>query len=392
MTKLSHSRIKLYTECPRKFFYHYVQNYKAKEYKAFFLFGSAIDYGLNTLLETKDIEKAIKAFDKSFRYNFINNVGTYIPTAMNVVYAEADFDKDLLKEEDIDQYVNLRIKLNVNLLCINQDDIRNELNSILERKANKGFRNLSNEDKQLYSMANWLSLRRKGHIMIESYNKKIVSKIKEVIAIQAKTSLKNAKGDALDGILDLIVKWEDGKTYLMDNKTSAREYKQDAASVSQQLIIYYKSAKKDYNLDGIGFFVMYKNILKNKVKICSKCGKNGSGQRHKTCDAVVNPYTDKDLENMNKVGTIIEMKETRCNGIWIETIDPECDIDVIFDIVSESAENLVMETVTGANEGIKNEIYKPNLNACGTGEFRCQFFNKCWKGSEEDIIKVENKK
>lgn len=389
MSKISHSRIKTYTECSRKYYYHYVQNYKAKEYKAFFLYGSAIDYGLNTLLETKDIEKAIKAFDKSFRYNFINGEGTYIPTATNVVYAEADFDKDLLKEEDITQYYEFAEKLEYEVKEKTREGIALDLKKILEQKSMFGFRNLSNKEKQLYSMANWLSLRRKGHIMIESYNKKIVPKIKEVIAIQAKTSLKNAKGDALDGILDLIVKWEDGKTYLMDNKTSAREYKQDAASVSQQLIIYYKSAKKDYNLDGIGFFVMYKNILKNKTKICSKCGKNGSGQRHKTCDAVVNPYTDKDLENMNKVGTIIEMKETRCNGAWIETIDPECDIDVIFDVVSESAENLVMETVTGANEGIKNEIYKPNLNACGTGEFRCQFFNKCWKGSEEDIIKVE---
>lgn len=357
----------MYTECPRKYYYHYKERLRSKEYKSFFLYGSAIDMALNHLLETKNLKEAIAKFDKSFRYNFINNVGTYMPEATNVVYAKGDFDEELLKDEDIEKYKELMGKL----ALWPETPIKDTYKSLIDQKAEKGFWKLTEDQRKLYSTINWLALRRKGHVMIESYYKKIIPRIKEVIKVQGRTKLTNTDGDSLIGILDLIIRWEDGKIYLMDNKTSARDYADDSAARSQQLIGYYHSVQEEYDLDGIGYFVMYKNILKNRVKICSSCGKDGSGQRHKTCDAVI--------------------EGSRCGAPWNESISPECDIEVIVDKVSQAAEDLVLETFDRANEGIKNEHFGPNLNACGSGDFRCPYFNKCWKGTNDELIQVEKK-
>jgi len=377
--KLSNSQIRLYTECPRKYFYHYKKRLRPKEYRAFFLYGSAIDFGLNHLLKTKNLEEAIQKFDKSFRYNDVNGEDIYIPEATMIVYAKTDFDEELLLKEDYEKFEELKAKLNYQ----STKTLKEILDTILEMKATIGFRNLPIEEKKLYSMANWLSLRRKGHIMIKSYAEKVLPRIKEVIAIQKRTKLENNNGDVVNGILDLVVLWEDDKRYLGDNKTSARDYEEDAASKSQQLIGYYHAEKEELKLDGVAFFVMYKNIVKNRIKICSKCGYDGTGGRHKTCNNAIG------LAEPSPAGV---PRFERCNGEWNETITPECKIDIILDKVSETAENLVLETFDKANEGITNEHFGPNLNACGSGEYRCPYYNKCWYGIDDDLIELEDKR
>ena len=71
--------------------------------------------------------------------------------------------------------------------------------------------------------------------------------------------------------MDLIEEWEDGKTYLLDNKSSSVKYAEDSAKTGQQLPLYYYIKKDDYKLDGVGYIVMSKKINKNKVKTCKKC-------------------------------------------------------------------------------------------------------------------------
>ncbi len=382
--KLSFSKIRLYQECPRKYKYHYIDRLRSTEYKGFFLFGSAIDAGLNHLLLTKNLQESIEKFDESFTNNYINKVKTYMPEATNVVWAEADFDAELLKPEDIQQINKALDKTNI----FTNDDVKEIFNQILEIKEKKGFQNLHENYKKTYCLLNWLSIRRKGHIMIESYAKQILPRIKKVHKIQGTTSLKNSEGDSVDGFLDLIFEWEDGKNYLGDNKTSARKYKENSTEKSPQLIGYYHSVKKEYNLQGVAFFVMMKSILKNRTKICSVCGNNGTGERHKTCAKMIIP---------NK--TLLTdppqtPKAIRCNGEWIETITPECNIDVIMSEVPETAENLVLDAFDCANEGIKKESFGPNLNACGDADsdYRCQYFNLCWKNNKDGLIEVEDKK
>lgn len=364
MNKISHSSIRIYTECPRKYKLWYKNRYRPKNIHGALLVGSSVDNGLNSLLENRDLNEAIKVFDKSFRFQNINNIPTYLPKSTNIVYSKRDFDAELLKKDDFDEYYKFKNEIEYNP----DTSLEQDIEKFQKAKENKGFDNLTHKEKQLYNMINWLSIRRKGHIMIRDYHKIVLPKIKGVVSVQKRGKIENNNGDTLSYILDLVVDWEDGKRYLIDNKTSALEYEKDSAMKSQQLILYYHAEKEEMGLNAVGFIVMYKNILKNRKKICKSCNKDGSGQRHKTCDNLID----------NK----------RCNGEWLEEINPECKIDIILNDVPEATENLVIQTFDEANEGIKKESFGPNLNACGNENFKCAFYNYCWHGKKDDIIEL----
>ncbi len=337
------------------------------------LFGSALDRALNTLLTSKNYEEAKAMFEKAFRFQEINNVGTYLPYATNVVYAQKDYDGDLIFEEDEKKFQE-QYKTKFNL---DTDKSLKQLTAFYrELKKEKGFQGLTEDQKRVYNYGHWICLKNKGLILLEGYNKEIVPRIKNVIEVQKHISLENQEGDKITGWVDAILEMDDGKRYIIDHKTSSMEYEDDSAMRSQQLILYYHITKDEYKIDGVGFIVLYKQLDKNKKKVCEKCGFNGSGGRHKTCP--------------NEVDGPDGLVE-RCNGMWKETIDPVGRIQVILNTVSEQAENLVMSVFDEANDGIKKNVFNPNLSACGDGDWRCAFYKKCWYGSDEDLIVLENK-
>lgn len=382
--RVSHSAVATYAECGKKYRLHYIDRLRSKVISGALLFGSSIDHALNLLIKEKNLEESIKLFDKSFRFQNINNEGTYIPNSTKVVYSERDFDFDLLTQDDIKKIVELKVKNGMG----ESDDIKSNMEYLRSLKKEKGIKGFTFEEHQLYSFANWSALRQKGILMLKEYNENIIPKIKEVLAIQKSINITNGDGDTIIGYIDLIVKWEDDKVYIMDNKTSTREYEPDSAMRSQQLILYYHATKEEYKANGVGFIVMSKVINKNKTKQCEKCGKDGTGQRHKTCDNLIADTTNPDY-NINGDDKTIGK---RCNGAWIETIKPKAFITTILNEVNEAAENLVIEAFDEANQGIKNKTFNPNLKACGSHkDFLCQFYKKCWTGSDEDLIQLENK-
>lgn len=364
MNILSYSQVRMYNECGKKYRLHYQLKLRSKYIGASLLFGSAVDEALNTLLKTKDLELAKTQFAMSFNYQTINKVRTYLPKATNIVYAQRDFDYDLLTAEDHETYRDYKTKLGLD----NESDIDTDLKSINKRKSDIGFENLEDIERKLYNKANWMSMFRKGVIMIESYYTKILPKFKRVIVVQKNTTLENSSGDKITMYLDLIVETQDGKIYLLDNKTSTGEYEEDRPRRSQQLVLYYHSEKEEYKLDGVGFVVLYKSILKNKTKVCSVCGFDGSGTSFRTCNN--------------------ELQGKRCKSEWVETVDPECRIDLLLNDVPKATEDLVLETFDKANEAIEKGIFIPNLESCGSykSEYRCFAFDYCHKGSKEGLI------
>lgn len=367
-TQLSNSALNIYSTCSRKYKFWYVDRLRPSTISGALLFGSALDRSLNHLVKERKLDEAIDIFEKSFRYQNINNKGTYIPTSELVLYADSDFDEDLLLEEDLQQYKSVRTdRLG---LTENVDPVK-EYKDFLEKKERVGYNGLESMEKILYNQMNWLSMRRKGLLMVKAYNEKVLPKIKKVIAIQERISLENCDGDTLMGYLDLVVEWEDGKIYILDNKTSLRDYEKDSAGKSQQLLLYYHAAKDKYKVDGVGFIVLYKRINKNRTKICSLCKYDGSGGRHKTCPNVI--------------------VKSRCDGEWIEKINPDVYIEYILNEVSPAAEDLVIETFDEANKGIKTENFGPNLSACYKWGKPCEYLKKCWEGKDTDLVKLEKK-
>lgn len=365
--KLSFSSIKTYTECGEKYRKHYIEGWREKYFHSALAYGSAIDKALNDLLETRELGKALKSFDVHWESQEIQR-GTLTSIAMNenLVYADKDFDLDLLSKDDLRA---LSVYLNTNPSDIYVDPIT-QFDQLRDLKKQKGFDNLSSADKQYFNYVNWLCLRRKGHIMLKSYHKDILPKLKEVLAVQHEFSLSNEDGDSVIGFVDLIATWEDGRRLLLDNKTSAKDYDAGAASHSSQLILYYHKLKEQYALNGVGFIVMNKQIQKNKIKICRKCDFDGSGSRHKTCNN--------------------EVSGVRCNGEWVEHINPECNIQVQLDTITDRAEDLVLDSFDQANKAIKAGVFLKNLSACKTySGLTCQFFNSCWHGNDSNLINVK---
>lgn len=371
MNKLSSSSVRMYSECSKRYKLHYIDRLRPRTTNGAFLFGLAVDHALNYLLKNpKDLSGAIQIFEASWDQQVVNGKMTLLKTAHDIVYAAKDFDGDLLTEEDHNEFHEYYSPL------FRRGETSDQVIKFLkDLKAEKGYENLSNEEKELYAVGHWLCLRRKGHIMLKSYSEKVLPRIKEVHAVQKNFNMTNSEGDSLIGYLDLIATLDDGKRYLLDNKTSSSLYTWDSPMRSQQLILYYHAEKEEYNLDGVGFIVLYKHMIKNKTKICISCKTDGSAGRHKTCAAI-------DL-NSGK----------RCNGEFIETINPECNIDVLLNYVPESAENLVLETFDRANEGIKKEVFAPNLFACGdsNSDYKCAYYNLCWKNNKKDLIELDKK-
>lgn len=359
--KLSYSQVNTYTTCGQKYNLHYNKRLRSNLFHSALAFGSAIDNGLNELLLNLQPDKAKDVFDKSWSFQYVNDVYTNLCDSPDLIYAESDFDKDLLMKEDWDK------------LFLDSSPIEPlvELEKIQDRKSSVGFNGLTLQEKRFYNYSNWLCMRRKGHIMIDSYDKKIMPRIRKTIEVQYKTSLESDEGDSVVQVLDAILEWEDGRNILFDNKTSAREYAPDSPSTSQQLISYYYQSKEKFNLSAVGFFVLRKQILKNKTKKCSKCSFDGSGGRHKTCS-----------NEINKV---------RCNGEWIETISPECLIEIHINEVPEAAQELVLSTFSEAAHGIKQGLYYKNLNACQMGSITCPFKEYCWTGKKDSLVELKNK-
>lgn len=371
--RLSHSAVYTYSTCSRKYDFHYNLRLRAKVISGALLFGGAMDKALGTLLDTNDLNAAKEMFAKSWTFQEINGELTTLPWTQKVVYAQKDYDGDLIFDKDEEKFLEVKKKQNVET-----DKSLKQLTAFYrELKKEKGHTGLTDEQKLVYNYGHWICLLNKGLIMLEGYHKNILPRIKKVHAQQKKISIKNDGGDEIIGYIDLIAEMDDGKTYILDHKTSSSEYDQDSAGSSPQLILYYYAEKESYKAQGVGFIVLYKQLNKNKVKICELCGFNGSGGRHKTCPEIV---TQREQQDGAATGTI------RCNGNWKETIAPEARFDVILNDVPETAETLVMDTFDLSAEGIKKGVFAPNLNACGSGEWKCQFYSKCWKGKDNDLI------
>ncbi len=365
--KLSHSSINRFQMCGESYRLHYIEKLRPNVTHAALIFGSAIDAGLNSLLVPgKETPEVI--FEANFLKAKINDKEHYIPTCTEIVYSNGDFDSDLLTEADYQT-----IKEN--------DKVTNESRSadylavykdLSDRKKASGFQYLKSNEKVLYNLFNWLCLRRKGLLMISAYRKKVMPKITRVLSVQEAVSLTNTVGDSIIGYVDLVAEIN-GKVVIIDNKTSGMEYDKDAVLSSAQLSLYVHMLEEKYQTREAGYIVMRKTVIKNRKKICSVCGHNGTGGRHKTCDAIV--------------------EGVRCNSEWNETLDPDIHVQILTDTIPEQVEKIVIENADSINETIKAGHFSRNLNSCSNWfGGKCCYFNKCYRASNEGLIDVNKER
>jgi PD-(D/E)XK nuclease superfamily len=360
--QLSYSRTRLYQECGQKYKYSYIDKLREKTKSGALFFGTAIDKAIEEMINDPRCNDHI-VFDEAFTNSDINGKKIYIPESTKVVYSASDFDSDLLTDED---WIFLQAKqkeLLPELVAEGLDPIGCVQECAMFKKQ-RAFRNFRENENRYLNLANWLSMRRKGHIILSACREKILPQITKVVGTQVKVELDNGE-DTLLGFADLVCYWNsDTEPTVWDFKTSSIDYEEDSVKTSSQLSIYANSL----GINKAGYIVFKKGIHKNKTKTCNTCGFDGSGSRAKTC-------TD-------------DSSGKRCNGEWRETIRPEAVIQIIQDIIPQRMSDIVMDNVDNINRAIKAGIFVRNFDSCVRPYGRCAYYNACHTGDESDLEKL----
>lgn len=219
--QLSYSASEKYQTSPRAYYFHYILRIRQAGIGSALLFGNAIDGALNQLLVPVGDTSAEDLFIDLWSQQEINGEKRDLAVATDIKYSKADLDPDILTEED-------------------KIDIAAGLNP------------------------SWVSLQRKGLMIIAAYREQVMPHIKRVIAVQKHITLSNATGDTFVGFVDMICEWEDGRILIVDHKTSSIKYAADSVKTSKQLATYVEACKQDLHVDGAAYIVLPKKFRKYK--------------------------------------------------------------------------------------------------------------------------------
>ncbi len=219
--RLSYSQIQKYNECQTKWKYHYIDNLKPISMGSSLYFGGAIGKALEVLINTKDLDKANFMFIQTFKEIYNN---------LDVQYSKSDLDEDLIIISDMEQEI----------LSLYED------NQILD-----------DERKLILNQIYWKSLQQKGIIMLDSFNKDILPKIKKVYSTEEKTEIVNDENDSSIGYCDTVIELEGyDKPIILDFKTAAKAYKSKSVKYSAQLAQYLFTLGVKYNTNLAGYVVL----------------------------------------------------------------------------------------------------------------------------------------
>lgn len=364
--RLSHSAVSKFQQCGKAYDFHYNHRLRPKYQSAALFFGSAVDAAINSLLK-KEKKDPYEVFDYNWRFGRVDGQEKkeYLPDSQKIVYSNSDYDKELLKDDDYKELYKIT-SLNI------KDDVNELYKTLSETKKTLSWNGLSEDDKKLFNLFNWMSLRRKGHLMIDAYKIQIMPNIIKVLDVQKYIKLKNDEGDEIIGYIDLIAEWKNEGNVIFDLKTSSIEYDESAVLTNPQLTLYKNAVGKQYQTNKAGFLVLRKQVDKNRIKMCSKCNFNGSGSRHKTCPNDINGV--------------------RCNGEYIESINPKVNVQILIDKIPDQTEKIVMENYQQINDSIKAGHYVRNFASCDMPWGPCPYKGLCFKNDDSDLIKLESKK
>lgn len=223
--QLSHSASQKFLECGYKYKLHYIDRIRPIKLGSALFFGSAVDEGLNVLLEYKkqgkehDCDQATVKFSNEWEKQLENP---------NIEYFKSDIDLSLIDAHKDDL-------LEFDPEVTDHEAFVEECFAILKNKEV-----LCEEDQRLYNRIAWYSLHKKGIMLIDAYEKDILPQIHTVFDIQKKVELPDEHGNLLIGYIDAIVSFIDApdKKIIMDNKTSSKPYKDNSVSESPQLATY----------------------------------------------------------------------------------------------------------------------------------------------------------
>lgn len=363
--RFSYSQFSLWQKCSRAWKHRYVNKLDSGVIGASLIFGSACDASVSALLQGKTEWKDI--FIQKMNQCGMNNKLIDVFTDETIVYSYSDYDFYVLKDVDLVLMKSWVTELNLSSLSTEPNEVYKECVKI---KKNK-YKTTTKEVLIYFNRCSWLSLLRKGEILLQAFYEQIYPKITKVIAVQKQVNLKDeVTGDSLTGIVDLIVNLEGygEQTIVLDLKTSAMAYDQEQIETSQQLVLYAGLMAKEYGLPlHVGYVTLIKNIEKETVAHCSQCG-HTKDSKHKTCN--------------NLIGT------NRCEGAWLETKKLVPKIQLMIEKKDEFQVNELFKDFGSVMVAAKNDLTFRNTDSCLNfyGQ-KCQYFSLCFKGDSTGLVK-----
>lgn len=350
--KSSYSQNSMYVNCSRAWDWAYTHKLRPEIEGASLFFGTAVDSSVMHMLEGKADYIAVfkDRWTKAYQYG----KSTPIFDNSNVAYSYNDFDADVLQAKDKDQLLLWAAELNVG---DGPSGIK-IYKEIVKIKKNP-YKRITDAQLKYFNRVCWLSLKRKGEILIESFKEQFYPKIKRVLATQKYVKLEVGE-DVISGYVDMILEIEgEDKPVIFDLKTAAQPYTQDQIDLTEQLTLYQAMSNKEFNTDRVGYVVLCKNIPKEVKAVCKTCNHTRDG-RHKTCNNIIN--------------------EARCGGEWLEKKVLKPEVQVLIETKSPAQVADLMQDYSNIMFGMKHKVVFKNTNKCHNWwGAKCPYFNACHK-------------
>ena len=273
---VSFSALDCFEQCSEKYRLRYKEKLSSEKIPSALFFGTAIDAAVELfLLKKKQLlsdreldllltEDAYSVFDKTMK----EQNGQLLERNPLCEYFYSDFDANLLSAEDFKSltksYPSITDWEEFFAYC---------------KKYIKTHGELKTGSKIAFNNLCWLSLYRKGEMMLKAYERDIFPEIHEVFDIQKEVELINESGDKLRGKIDFIASFKDNPNvrHILDNKTSSEPYKEDSVANSVQLAIYCEAE----NCDRAGYVVMEKKMRIKEPKARTQVIKDIISEEHK---------------------------------------------------------------------------------------------------------------
>lgn len=358
MIRLSHSARGKYDHCPMMYKLHYVDKIRPLGSTSALLFGSAIDKACENYMLEKNSYKATELFRQTWRDlqdGFIEEDGT--TTAIE--YHNNDFDHELLLQSDNELILDGASFVSVKDLV----EVLRDPELIT-----------SHEDKSRLRYANWVSMYRKGIMLVKKFIEWADENVELVLEAQTEIELEDEEGNQVTGKADFVIKlYGYDNPVLVDLKTSARYYERGSVKESEQLALYYLYFKntKYPTMERAAFLVLNKMIKKNRTKTCKRCGTVTTG-REKTC--------------------AVGAGKSRCHGEFDEVIDPQVNLQYIHDEISQEFIDATIEKFNLAKTAIASGEFEKNLAGCDRYYGReCVYKQFCLTGCMTGLYKKEDK-
>lgn len=355
--RTSFSQNNTFIKCPKYWDWSYNHKIKSDVQAASLFFGSAIDAAVMEMLEGKT--EYIHTFKDKWRRAYQYGKATQIFDNPDIVYSNADFDEHVLQDKDKDQMLLWAAELKLG----DDSDVVRLFKEISKIKKSP-YKHTTSEQMKYFSRCSWLSMKRKGEILINSFKEQFYPKIKKVLATQKYAKIENPyTGDVISGYVDMILEIEgESKPVIFDLKTAAQPYSQEQIDLTEQLTLYSAMKRDEYNTDRVGFIILCKNIPKESEGYCQDCGTKKEG-RHKTCNATTS-------------------EGVRCEGEWLEKVVLKPVVQVLIESkTSEQIEELLKDC-GNIILAMKNKIVYKNTNNCSNWYGSdCIYKKLCHKGS-----------